>query len=603
MVDNPHLLIVDNNDADRFALHQIVQDSGWSAESAATPEEGLALVGNKELAVVLVGISDDQCQGANFIHQLKGQFKTQHVPIIAVVPRDADPEVMEKCYENGALNTIKKPFKRKMVAHKVRSVVDLFFYRREFTRKNIQLKKEKDKSEELLLNILPHETVEELKAKGKATARHYNTVTVMFTDFRNFTAIAEKMRPEELVQELDHYFKRFDQIIEKYNIAKIKTIGDAYMCAGGIPIRNTTNPVEVVLAGLEIQHLMDQLRRERAAKGLSSWDLRVGINTGELIAGVVGTKRLAYDVWGDAVNMASRMEQNGKVGMVNVSGQTYHLIKDYFVCTYRGKVNVKNKGQEDMYFVNGIKPEFSVDGAGKVPNELFWTFMNLVQYSAVHYKKARKIISRKLEENGVSQEQLSVFEYSKNVSEVVEKLAKNEGVEGKDLFLLRTAALFRDLSGLAEVKHPDGERLLEMMRKALPKFGFTRGQVNKVERLIVCSSFPQCPQNKIEQIMCDAETDYWGRPDFEEVSHAIFAEMFGAGWVSNEQEWELKLVKAMESHQYYTSAAERMRGERKLEHLHWLKAKLRDRASKFQQLSKAQQSRSKAIQTLRSSSG
>ena len=215
---------------------------------------------------------------------------------------------------------------------------------------------EKDRSEKLLLNILPYETAEELKEKGSATPRQYDMVSVLFTDFKGFTNIAEKLSPEQLVEELNQCFLEFDRIIDKNNLEKIKTIGDSYMCAGGVPVANTSNPIDVVKAGLEIQEYMNQMKAERITKGLDYWELRVGIHTGKVIAGVVGKNKFAYDIWGDAVNVASRMESSGEPGMVNVSGDTYELVKDLFSFTYRGKVKAKNKGDIDMYFVESLTP-------------------------------------------------------------------------------------------------------------------------------------------------------------------------------------------------------------------------------------------------------
>jgi adenylate cyclase len=212
---------------------------------------------------------------------------------------------------------------------------------------------EKEKSDQLLLNVLPAETAEELKERGAATPKHYEMVSVLFTDFKGFTSIAEKLTPQQLVAELDNCFLAFDKIIDKHNIEKIKTIGDAYMCAGGIPRANTTNAVDVVKAGLEIREYMEQLKADRISRGEDFWELRIGIHTGPVIAGVVGKNKFAYDIWGDAVNTASRMESSGISGKVNISGSTYELIKDKFRCTYRGEIQAKNKGKIDMYIVEG----------------------------------------------------------------------------------------------------------------------------------------------------------------------------------------------------------------------------------------------------------
>ncbi|HLO59956.1 MAG TPA: adenylate/guanylate cyclase domain-containing protein [Bacteroidales bacterium] len=235
---------------------------------------------------------------------------------------------------------------------------------------------EQEKSEKLLLNILPFEVAKQLKSKGRAGTRSYKLVSVLFADFKGFSRISKTLDPKDLVNILDSYFATFDEITGRHYIEKIKTIGDAYMCAGGLPLSNKSNPVDAVLAGLEIQSYLNALNDTKVLNNLQVWELRIGIHTGPVVAGVVGKKRFAYDIWGDTVNVASRMEQGGHVGMVNISGITYDYIKDFFDCDYRGKIETKNLGKIDMYFVNRIKPEFSQDKLGILPNELMMNYVN-----------------------------------------------------------------------------------------------------------------------------------------------------------------------------------------------------------------------------------
>jgi class 3 adenylate cyclase len=216
---------------------------------------------------------------------------------------------------------------------------------------NMSLAMEQQKSEKLLLNILPRETAEELKHTGAARSRQFDSVTILFSDFKNFTLASERMSPEELVNEIHRYFSYFDSIMEKYGLEKIKTIGDAYMCAGGIPDENTTHASDVIRAAIDMQQYVANLKKEKIAAGEIFFEIRIGIHTGPVVAGIVGTKKFAYDVWGDTVNLASRMESSGEVGRVNISATTYKLVKDSFPCEYRGKVSAKNKGEIDMYFV------------------------------------------------------------------------------------------------------------------------------------------------------------------------------------------------------------------------------------------------------------
>jgi adenylate cyclase len=219
-------------------------------------------------------------------------------------------------------------------------------------KKNEIIREEKQRSEELLLNILPAAIADELKAKGAARARFYPQASVLFADFENFSPIARKLSPEKLVSDLDHCFKAFDQIVEKYNLEKIKTIGDSYMAAGGLPAENYAHPTNMIRAALEMQEFLLDWKLEKLEKGEPFFEARIGIHTGPLVAGVVGLKKFAYDVWGDTVNIASRIESSGKPGQVNISGATYELVKEQFNCKYRGKVPAKNMGEIDMYFID-----------------------------------------------------------------------------------------------------------------------------------------------------------------------------------------------------------------------------------------------------------
>ena len=223
---------------------------------------------------------------------------------------------------------------------------------REKVKTNKILDRQKVQIENLLLNILPAEVAKELQEHGQATPRNFESVSVMFTDFRSFTVIADNMTPQSLVEELNKCFIAFDHIIGKYNLEKIKTIGDAYMCAGGIPSPDSRHAYNMVRASLEIQDYITENNKRKVAEGLEAWDLRLGLHVGPIVAGVVGKRKYAYDIWGSTVNIASRMESNGEPGRVNISASTYELIKDEFECSYRGKIYAKNVGDIDMYFVD-----------------------------------------------------------------------------------------------------------------------------------------------------------------------------------------------------------------------------------------------------------
>jgi adenylate cyclase len=220
-------------------------------------------------------------------------------------------------------------------------------------RTNVIIANEKERSDALLLNILPEDTAKELKEYGKVKAKKYDSVTVLFTDFKGFTAYAENLPPEKLVETVDFYFSKFDEIIQSHGLEKIKTVGDAYMCAAGLNTKETDHAHSMVNAALAIEAFVKTSKNDPTID--TSFDVRIGISTGPVVAGVVGTKKFAYDIWGDTVNIASRMESNSEAGKINLSHHTYQIVKNDFECEFRGKIPVKNRGEMNMYFVNGPK--------------------------------------------------------------------------------------------------------------------------------------------------------------------------------------------------------------------------------------------------------
>lgn len=216
---------------------------------------------------------------------------------------------------------------------------------------NKLLSKEKNRSDDLLLNILPAEVAAELKEKGSSTAKYFDNVTVMFTDFVDFTGASMRKSPQQLISELHTCFKAFDEIMRKYHIEKIKTVGDAYLAVSGLPVPDPNHAENIIMAATEIMHFMKERKQQM---GDDTFDIRIGIHSGGVIAGIVGVIKFAYDIWGDTVNTAARMEEHGKAGKINISQTTFELVKDKFQCTYRGEIEAKNKGMMKMYFVETI---------------------------------------------------------------------------------------------------------------------------------------------------------------------------------------------------------------------------------------------------------
>ena len=407
---------------------------------------------------------------------------------------------------------------------------------------------EKEQSDKLVAEILPEETANQIKNKGKAKWDKYERATVLFSDIQGFTKIAEEMNPEKLIDELDTFFFHFDSVVEKYNIEKIKTIGDAYMAAGGIPHKNSTNPVEVVMAALEMQSYMQQLKSSRA----EIWDLRIGIHTGPVIAGVVGHKKISYDLWGDTVNTASRMESSGTPGRINISGITYSMVKDYFLCEYRGKLPVKYKGKIDMYYVNGLRPELSVD-LKEIPNRRFFLKLQLLRLGDLEDKVFNEILGQLPEAL-----YFHTLDYARKVYMQSFLLCRSEGIEQEDRLLVRSAALMQ-FTGLIHEYSNFENRSAVLCREILPHFDYSESQIDQICNLILATKKPFNPNNRLEKILIDARMEFIGKPDYTDQMKLLFKELKEAGSKINGQQFKKQQQELLFGFEFYTLAAQRMR--------------------------------------------
>jgi adenylate cyclase len=411
--------------------------------------------------------------------------------------------------------------------------------------------REKEKTETLLSNVLPKTTAAEIMAKGKAAKIKYNFVTVLFSDIQGFTKIAEEMNPEVLIDELDKFFFHFDSVVEKYGIEKIKTIGDAYMCAGGIPERNRTNPVEVILAALEMQQYMLKLKTASEIEGMKFWDIRIGIHTGTVIAGVVGQKKLSYDIWGDTVNTASRMESSGDAGKINISGTTYEFVKDFFVCEHRGKMPVKYKGELDMYFVNRIMDSLRDENDG--PNHKFILKMQLIKLQDIE-----EYVLKMFDEEAPPNLYFHNAGYVKSTGNQVDLLSNAEKLDEEEYILLRLAAIFLITGFISDYDKPL-EGACQIVEEVLPKFGFNKNNIALVKR-IISNSFSEKQESLSDSILHDARYDYFGRVDFIKLTEKLLKEETEYGMVRDSKSWIRNQTKLLSDNEFITDTAKLLRG-------------------------------------------
>jgi class 3 adenylate cyclase len=391
-----------------------------------------------------------------------------------------------------------------------------------------------------------------VKPQAEEKSLRYNMVTVLFADIHGFSKLVENMESDRVMDELDEIFFEFDKIIGKYHVEKIRTIGDTIMCAGGIPSKNITNPVEVVMAAVELRHFLKEY--ETGKRGSDRiWNLKIGIHTGPVTATISGKNRVSYDIKGRAVNTASRIEAVAENESIIISVMTYELIKEFFICDFYGKLPVKYTGSVQMYRVQGLLPALSVDGLGFRPNEAFRVKLGLIQFTDI-----QELILDKLER------ELPEFLFYHNVKHTVDVVTEveligwAEGCSDEEILLLKTAALFHDAGHTVSYDDHEYQGTL-LAQEMLPAYGYSDEQIERICGIIMSTRLPPRPSNILEQIICDADLDYLGRSDFIPVSNTLFEELKAQDKITNLNDWNKMQVKFISGHQYFTATARSLR--------------------------------------------
>ncbi len=394
------------------------------------------------------------------------------------------------------------------------------------------------------------ESKADLPGEGEERLKKYKMATVLFAYIGGFKHLTDAVDSEVIMDQLDEVLIEFDRILKKYKIHKIKTIGDTYMAAGGIPDKNITNPIDVVMAALEMNLYLDQLRR---IDGKRYWNLSLGIHTGPVTANVSGKKKISYDIKGDTVNIAHRMQGVGDSGRILISVMTYEMIKEFFICEYYGKMPVKYKDDLEMFVVNGIRPEFSMKGRGVMPNALFDTKFKLIQFTDI-----QELILDKLEN------ELPVYLYYHNVKHTVDVVTEveligwAEGLDDDGILLLKTAALFHDAGHTISYDDHEYQGTL-LAREYLPGYGYSGEQIEKICNIILATKLPPQPNDIYQEIICDADLDYLGRSDMIPVSNTLYKELKEQEKIGTFNDWNRMQVQFISGHSYFTKTARSLR--------------------------------------------
>jgi adenylate cyclase len=360
------LLVVDDNEGNRDVLARRLLREGYEILLAEGGRQALKMLDRYPFDAVLLDIMMPEIDGYAVLAEMKKNPALRHLPVVMISALD-DMESVVRCIEMGADDYLFKPFNPVLLRARVAALVERKRLRddernrsRDLERAFNEIQKQRKRSDELLLNILPEVIAQELQANNSVQPLYFEDVTVGFADIVGFTRSTEELPAEELVQVLHQYFTAFDKIIGRYGLEKLKTIGDCYMFAGGLPVRRPSHPVDSILAAFEMIHVAEQIGQT----GPVDWKLRIGIHTGPVIAGVVGIHKFAFDIWGDTVNLSSRMESSGEPARINLSVASFLRIKDFFACERRGKIAIKHGCKVEMYFANGLAAGLRSKGPG-----------------------------------------------------------------------------------------------------------------------------------------------------------------------------------------------------------------------------------------------
>ncbi len=391
------------------------------------------------------------------------------------------------------------------------------------------------------------------EGEKKEKSLKFNMATVLFSDIHGFSKLVEGMDSSAVMDELDEILYEFDAIVARFKIEKIHTIGDTYMCAGGIPVKNITNPIDVVMAAMEMRNFLEKYEINKRGKDNRIWELKIGIHTGPVTASVTGKKKVSYDIKGDTVNTASRVEAVSENGMIIISVMTYELVKEFFDCEYFGKLPVKYKGDLQMYRVKGLKPEFSTDGNGIMPNEAFMIKFGLIQFTDI-----QELILDKLERELPSYLFYHNVKHTVDVVTEVELIGWAEGCSDEEILILKTAGLFHDVGHTVTYDGHEFQGTL-IAREMLPRYNYTPEQIERICSIIMSTKLPPMPTNLLEDIICDSDLDYLGRSDFIPVSNTLFEELKAQNKMGSLNDWNKIQVKFISGHQYFTKTARSLR--------------------------------------------
>jgi adenylate cyclase len=538
-----NILIIDENPRNLKGLKEILSGGGNNILQSDSVTDGIAILKKKEIGILLINIDNPDFGGIELLQTLKEVSNVKNMYKIVITDNSHSGAKMVRGMNEGAVDFITTPFNPNLIKAKI-DVYKTLYYKDQ-------------RINQLLSNIFPIAVLEDLRDNGKFSPKRFENGVILFTDFVDFSIKAKNIKPIRLLKKLEYYFTRFDEIMARYKLEKVKTIGDAYMALAGVTENHPEPEIRTCLAAIEIRDFMQTERNIARALGRDYWEVRVGIHCGPLVAGIIGSSKISFDVWGDSVNIAARAEQGSKPGHITVTEEILNKVKLHFITESRGEVAIhKRGGSIPMHYLIKINPEHTLPDDENVASGALRMKCGL---SSIDFELMRRDITNRL--RSLLPEDLVYHDinHTLNVEKAAIRFARLEGVDDESILLLRTAVLYHDAGFIWRYDHNEDFAIL-LAQSNLPRFGYTNSQIKIVTEIIASTKNGSSPSGPLQQIMCDADHDYLGRADYYNVVRKLRVEMENYGKKMDDKEWVMFQLKYLEDvHRFRTETAKNIR--------------------------------------------
>lgn len=553
-----NILIVDDNLKNQKGLKEILSGGGNNVLLAETIHEAIPILQQKEIGILLINIDHPFAGGLELLQSYKESSTVKNIYKIVLTADSASGAKMVKGLNEGAVDYITIPFNPNLIQAKIEVFKSLYY--------------KDQRINQLLSNIFPANVLEDLNTLNKFSPKRVENGIVIFTDFVDFSVKARDMKPIRLLKKLEYYFTKFDEIIARYKLEKIKTIGDAYMALGGVTENLQEPAVRACLAALEIRNFMRNERDIARALNRDYWEIRVGLHMGPLVAGIIGSSKISFDVWGDTVNIAARAEAGTKPGYITITKDIANEVQEYMNLEPRGEVSIhKRGGNIEMFYLSELKLEHCLYGEGKIASTFLRKKCGL---SSIDFRNMRLDIINRMKAllpEGVLYHDIS---HTLNVEKAAIRFAKLEGIDDESILLLQTAVLYHDTGFI--LQYHDNELFgIKLAQNNLPKYGYSEEQIELIANIIASTSTKTSPKTILEKIMNDADHDYLGRADYYNVVNKLRREMENFGESMSDKAWiDFQLHYLEEVHLFFTETAKNIRLQGKKARIAELKEQL-----------------------------